>query len=67
MTMMTTIVGARGRAAADLGATLRSVLAVVVREIRIRRDVAFLMQLDERMLQDIGLSRCDGALVHGGR
>jgi uncharacterized protein YjiS (DUF1127 family) len=68
MAMMTTLVGARGRAAVDLGAVLRGVVAAVAREWRTRREVAFLMRQDERMLRDIGVSRSEiERAVRGGR
>ena len=57
MSVMTTTAGARGWAAADLGAVIRSVTAAVAREIRVRWDTNYLMEQSDRMLSDIGLSR----------
>lgn len=65
MSMMITIAGARGRAAADFGWAVRGVIAALANHRRIRREVAYLMDQDERMLADIGLSR--GEILRAAR
>jgi uncharacterized protein YjiS (DUF1127 family) len=67
MTMTTMIAGARGRAAIDLGWAVRGALAAVADYRRIRREIAYLLQQDERMLSDIGLSRWDVTRAVRGR
>jgi uncharacterized protein YjiS (DUF1127 family) len=67
MNTMSLIVGARARGTLDLGFLLRGVFASMANQRRIRRDVAFLMQQDERLLSDIGLSRCDVTRAVRGR
>ncbi len=67
MSTMSTIAGARGWAAADLRAVIRSVTAAVAREIRIRRDTNYLMAQSDHMLLDIGLSRAEVMRAVRGR
>jgi uncharacterized protein YjiS (DUF1127 family) len=59
MSVMTMIAGGRGRAAVSLGAAIRLVFASVAKEWRARREVAYLIEMDERMLADIGVNRGD--------
>ena len=48
--------------------SLRALARVVAREYRLRRQIAFLMQQDQRMLADIGLPQDDVArTVRWGR
>ena len=67
MNMMTTLASARGRAASDLGSAMRGVFAALANERRVRREIAYLMQQDERILSDIGLSRSDVTRAVRGR
>ena len=67
MNMMTMLASARGRAASDLGSAMRGVFAALAKERRVRRQIAFLMQQDERILSDIGLSRSDVTRAVRGR
>lgn len=59
MSVMNSIVEARGGAVYDLGFAIRGVAAAAGSRRRLRRDVAQLMRLDARMLDDIGLSPGD--------
>jgi uncharacterized protein YjiS (DUF1127 family) len=59
MVVTNRIAGARLRAGNDLGRALRAMAGAVAREIRTRRQVAYLMRQDDRMLRDIGLSRAE--------
>lgn len=67
--MNTTIAvsGARARDAMNIAAAVQTAFAGLARELRIRRDVAFLMQQDDRLLRDIGLSRDNVAQALRGR
>ena len=67
MSTMSTIAGARGWAAADLGAVIRSVTAAVAREIRVRRNTNYLMEQSDHMLSDIGPSRDEVMRAARGR
>ena len=59
MAVVNMIAGARMRAAEDLGGAIRALARAVSREIRTRREVTYLMEQDEHMLRDIGLSRAE--------
>ena len=67
MSTTMSMIGARQRGATDLGAAIWAVVARAARERRVRRDIAFLMDQDERMLSDIGLTRGDIARALRGR
>ena len=60
MNMMTTL-------ASDRGSAMRGVFAALANERRVRREIAYLMQQDERILSDIGLSRSDVTRAVRGR
>ena len=59
MNAIPTIAGARGPTAADLWAVIRRVTAAAAREIRIRRDINYLMEQSDHMLLDVGISRAE--------
>ena len=61
------MIATRQRGATDLGSVIWAVVARAARERRVRRDIAFLMDQDERMLSDIGLTRGDIARALRGR
>lgn len=59
MSVMNMLVEARWHAAGNLGSAIRRVVTGVRDRRRLRRDLAQLMRLDTRMLDDIGLGRND--------
>jgi uncharacterized protein YjiS (DUF1127 family) len=69
MSVMSMTTGVRRRMLAPrVGAWLGRVAAAVASEWRLRRQVAFLLEQDDRMLRDLGLSRSDVMrVVRGGR
>lgn len=59
MSVMNMLVEARWHAAGNLGSAIRRVVTAARARRRLRRDLAQLMRLDTRMLDDIGLGRND--------
>lgn len=57
MSVMSMLVEARWQAAGNLGWAIRRVVTAAGDRRRLRRDLAQLMRLDPRMLDDIGLGR----------
>lgn len=57
MSVMNMLVEARWQAAGDLCSAIRRVVTAAGDRRRLRRDLAQLMRLDPRMLDDIGLGR----------
>jgi uncharacterized protein YjiS (DUF1127 family) len=55
------------RHAAELLRLIMAACAVVVRELRVRREMQRLAEYDDRMLHDIGIVRADieGSIRHG--
>ena len=66
MSSVAMVRGAAGSSATRPRCWIARFAAAVADELRFRRQIAFLMQQDERMLRDIGLSRADvRRVVHG--
>ena len=66
MNAIPTIAGARRPTAADLWAVIRRITAAAAREIRIRREINYLMEQSDHMLLDVGISRAEVMhAVHG--
>ncbi len=59
MSIMNILVEARWHATGNLGSAIRRVMTASRVRRRLRRDLAQLMRLDTRMLDDIGLGRND--------
>lgn len=59
MSTMILAAGSRHRAAAGLRRFMRSLRMAIVREYRIRREISFLREQDERTLNDLGISRSE--------
>ena len=56
MNAIPTIAGACRPTAADLWAVIRRVRAAAAREIRVRRDINYLMEQSDHMLLDVGIN-----------
>lgn len=59
MSVMNMLVEARWHAAGNLGSAIRRIVTAADDRRRLRRDLAQLMRLDRRLLEDIGFGRGD--------